>query len=164
MRLFIAIILQTFKKAQDKENKFMNSRLSDQFRDVWSLFDPDGTSFIKTSVFPKFMLQLGEPLGWDFSFHNNYLKQKEYLKSTEMPVHNHGSDYMFGEVFEHLILLMIIRREVINYAIRHRRFELIGWNNQEKIIRKRPLNETRKSRKNRKKANMVAKTDPRKSE
>lgn len=41
MKLFIAIVLRTFKNTQDKENKFMNSSLSDHFREVWSFFDPD---------------------------------------------------------------------------------------------------------------------------
>lgn len=79
MKLFIAIMLQTFKKTQEKDNKFMNSQLSDHFRNVWSLFDPDATAFIKKSMYRKFLVELGDPLGWDFSFEHNYLKQQEYL-------------------------------------------------------------------------------------
>jgi hypothetical protein len=41
MRLFIAIVLQTFQETSEKDNKFMNSDLSDHFRDVWCKFDPD---------------------------------------------------------------------------------------------------------------------------
>lgn len=37
------------------------------------------------------------------------------------------------EVFEHLILIMIIRREIINYSIRNKHFEILGKDNQEKI-------------------------------
>ncbi len=37
------------------------------------------------------------------------------------------------DVFENLILIMIIRREVINFAIRYKRFELMGIKNQEGI-------------------------------
>jgi hypothetical protein len=48
MRLFIAIILQTFSEISEKDSKFVNSALSDYFRDVWCKFDPDATGFIKT--------------------------------------------------------------------------------------------------------------------
>ena len=41
MRLFIAIVLQSFQETSEKDNKFMNSELSDHFREVWSKFDPD---------------------------------------------------------------------------------------------------------------------------
>ena len=47
MKLFIAIVLRTFKNTQDKENKFMNSSLSDHFREVWSFFDPDVSCWTK---------------------------------------------------------------------------------------------------------------------
>jgi hypothetical protein len=30
------------------------------------------------------------------------------------------------DVFEHLILLMIIRREIINFAIKNKHYELLG--------------------------------------
>jgi uncharacterized membrane protein len=41
LRLFIAITLQAFQETNDRDNKFMNSQLSDHFREVWSKFDPD---------------------------------------------------------------------------------------------------------------------------
>lgn len=57
----------------------MNSQMSDHFREVWSVFDPDATSFIKMAVYPKFLVELGDPLGWDYTFEHNYHKQQEYL-------------------------------------------------------------------------------------
>ena len=49
LKLFIAIVLRTFIKSQEKENKFMNSELSDHFREVWSIFDPNViTRFLNT--------------------------------------------------------------------------------------------------------------------
>lgn len=75
MRLFIAIILQTFQQTTERDNKFMNTELSNRFREVWSQFDPNATSFIRVHSYPKFLMCLGEPLGWDSSFEHNYLKQ-----------------------------------------------------------------------------------------
>lgn len=37
-----------------------------------------------------------------------------------------GEEYQFMDVFEHLILIMIIRREVIHYSIKNKRFEIMG--------------------------------------
>lgn len=135
MKLFIAIMLQTFKKTQERDNKFMNSQLSEHFRNVWSLFDPDATSYIKKTMYPKFLVELGDPLGWDYSFEHNYLKQQEYLSEIDLPSYNMGDEYQFMDVFEHLILIMIIRREVIHYSIKNKRFEIIGSMNQEKMLK-----------------------------
>lgn len=40
------------------------------------------------------------------------------------------------DVFEHLILIMIVRREIINYALKHKRFELIGHEKLDKMLMK----------------------------
>jgi hypothetical protein len=40
--------------------------------------------------------------------------------------YNTGSEYYFMDVFEHLILLMIIRREIINFGIKNKHYELLG--------------------------------------
>lgn len=74
LRLFIAIILQAFQEVAEKENKFMSTSITDRFRDVWSDFDPDATSFIKIATYPRFLIALGDPLGWDASYEYNYLK------------------------------------------------------------------------------------------
>jgi hypothetical protein len=31
--------------------------------------------------------------------------------------HNHDQEYQFIDVYEHLVLIMIIRREIINFAL-----------------------------------------------
>ena len=41
MRLFIAITLTAFQETNERDNKFMNSHLSEHFREIWSRFDPD---------------------------------------------------------------------------------------------------------------------------
>ena len=43
-----------------------------------------------------------------------------------MPKHNSSMEYYLMDVFEHLILIMIIRREIINFAISTKHYELMG--------------------------------------
>jgi hypothetical protein len=66
----------------------MNSELSDRFRDAWSIYDPDATSFIPVHSYAKFLLELGEPLGWDTTFNHNFIKQHEYLAELSLPKFN----------------------------------------------------------------------------
>lgn len=42
--------------------------MSEFFRETWAIFDPDGSSFIRVYDYPKFLLALGKPLGWDKTF------------------------------------------------------------------------------------------------
>jgi hypothetical protein len=107
----------------------MNTHLSEQFRDIWARFDPDATSFIKKKVYSKFLTALGDPMGWDITYNYNYMKQHEYLAEISLPIYNTGSEYFFMDIFEHLILIMIIRREVINFSIKTKHYELMGITN-----------------------------------
>lgn len=74
LKLFIAIILQGFHDLTEKDNKYLNSEISDLFREKWAMFDPDASTFMKCANYPKFLLYLGEPMGWDKSYEFNYLK------------------------------------------------------------------------------------------
>ncbi len=58
-------------------------------------------------------------MGWDKSFEYNYLKQQEYLAEVNLPKYNKQKDYQFMDVFEHLALLMIIKKEVDEYVTRY---------------------------------------------
>ena len=89
------------------------------------------SSFITKHEYPKFLLKLGEPLGWNVSFQHNYLKQMAYLAEISLPKYNCANDYYFLDVLEQLILIMIIRREVINYAIKSQHYELLGAYDEE---------------------------------
>ena len=71
------------------------------------------------------MLSLGEPLGWDITYKNNYLKQREYLTEVYLPLRNQSEELYFMDIFEHLVMMMIIRREIINYALKTGHVELI---------------------------------------
>ena len=65
LKLFIAIILQGFQDTTEKDNKFLSADTADNFRETWSKFDPDATTFMRVSNYSKFLIALGEPLGWD---------------------------------------------------------------------------------------------------
>eukprot|EP00347_Sterkiella_histriomuscorum_P008485 403344914 len=119
LKLFIAIILQGFHDITEKDNKLLNSDHSDHFREIWSVFDPNATTFIRCTNYGKFLIYLGDPLGWDSSYEFNYLKQEEYLALVDLPKYNHHKDYQFMDVFENLALLMIVRKEVSDYLGRY---------------------------------------------
>ena len=74
---------------------------------------------------------MDEPLGWNVSFKHNYLKQIAYLAEVSLPKYNTATEYYFLDVLEHLLLLMIIKREVIGFAIKNRHFELLGVQDEE---------------------------------
>ena len=103
--------------------------MSDFFRDQWAYFDPDATGFIKTVHYPKFLLSLGEPLGWDITYEHSFIKQREYMSIARLPRYNKRLEYSFMDVFEQLILIMIIRREVVNFAIKNDIHRLLDSNN-----------------------------------
>lgn len=71
------------------------------------------------------MLELGDPLGWDITYDHNYLKQQEYFAELTMQRHNRKEEYQFVDVYEHLVLIMIIRREIINFALEKGHRELL---------------------------------------
>jgi lysylphosphatidylglycerol synthetase-like protein (DUF2156 family) len=75
IRLFIAIILQIFKQTTERQNKFMSSDLNEHFRKTWALFDPDATGFIRTHSYRRFLIALGEPLGWNVTFEHDFTRQ-----------------------------------------------------------------------------------------
>jgi hypothetical protein len=78
------------------------------------------------TCYAKFLLALGEPLGWDITYNHNYIKQMEYLKEVALPRYNQQNEFYFTDVFEHLVLIMIIRREVFNYALKNNMEELLN--------------------------------------
>ena len=112
----------------------MSTDISENFKQVWSKFDPDATSFILVSQYRNFLLKLGDPLGWDVTYQHNFVKQQEYLAEITLPKYNTATEYYFMDVFEQLILIMIIRREIINFAIKNKHYELLGAINEKQYF------------------------------
>jgi pantothenate kinase len=73
-------------------------------------------------------------MGWDVTYQNNFIKQFEYMSEISLPKYNTGGEYYFMDVFESLILIMIIRREIINFAIRTKHYELLGITSPEQVF------------------------------
>ncbi len=48
------------------------------------------------------------------------MKQMQYLDEVTLPRYNEGQDYQFMDVLENLILIMMVRREIIHFAIKHK--------------------------------------------
>ena len=38
--------------------------------------------------YPKLLISLGNPLGWDLSFEHNFMKQQEYMREVRLKAHN----------------------------------------------------------------------------
>jgi hypothetical protein len=58
----------------------------------------------------------------------------EFLAEVSLPKYNTATEYYFLDVLEHLILIMIIRREVVNFAIKTKHFELMGVLNEDQFL------------------------------
>lgn len=51
----------------------------------------------------------------------------------KLPKYNNQREYYFTDVFDHLVLLMIIRRELINFGMKNRRYELLNIDKKDAI-------------------------------
>lgn len=71
LNLFIAIILEGFEQTNAKVGNLIQEEDLERFRECWSLYDKNGTGFIKITDFAEFMMKLGEPLGWDESIYRD---------------------------------------------------------------------------------------------
>lgn len=112
LNLFVAIILEGFDDTNQKDKKLFNHETTEYFRDAWSRFDPNATCFIRTKDFPKLMLALGAPIGWDESFKQDKIKQKLFMKELKLQSFNGYTKYQFINVLENLALNMIVNKEV----------------------------------------------------
>jgi hypothetical protein len=64
LNLFIAIILSGFTDSSEDDSKIFNQQVKDDFREKWSKYDPDATSFIEVGSLKYLLMDLGEPLGF----------------------------------------------------------------------------------------------------
>ena len=74
LNLFIAIILEGYEETQEKDSRLFNQQTQDHFRQVWSKYDPDATTYIQIKDLKPLLFDLGEPLGWDESYIDNHAK------------------------------------------------------------------------------------------
>ena len=79
LNLFIAIILQGFDDTNDQQNRAFNNDMAEVYIDKWANFDPNGTGFIKIYNLPLFLIDLGKPLGWDYSYKDDKEKQEAFI-------------------------------------------------------------------------------------
>jgi len=72
------------------------------FRTVWSKFDPEATSFISVGSLRKFLQALGPPLGFDAETKKSKFMQEKFLSKLDLPVYNNLQDHMFMDILEAL--------------------------------------------------------------
>ena len=93
LNLFVAIILEGFDDTNQTDKKLFNIETTEFFRDTWSRYDPSASSFIRVKDFPKFMLALGAPIGWDSSFKDDKEKQMLFLSELKLKSFNGFTKY-----------------------------------------------------------------------
>ena len=59
----------------------------DNFRDVWSNFDPEGTYFIEVVDILAFLSLLGEPFGFSSVELAKVKLQLDYLRKLDLPTY-----------------------------------------------------------------------------
>ena len=78
MNVFIDVIYENFNdiKSSEDANEVLSLKRRDikAFIDTWALFNPSGSHFMKTTLFPAFLMELPPPLGCrDFRIENTKL-------------------------------------------------------------------------------------------
>jgi len=75
LNLFIAIILDGYQETRNKESRAFNQDCLNQFREVWSEFDPEATGFMKSLQMRDFLKALGRPMGFPPDIGNSKFRQ-----------------------------------------------------------------------------------------
>lgn len=104
MNLFVAVIIDGFSNTLERDNKWVDYELIEDFRDKWSKFDPFASGFIKVKNFKQFMLKLGGPLGWgeEFAEDENYMIK--IIMELGLPTYNDGKMFSFVTVLNELYM------------------------------------------------------------
>ena len=109
LNLFIAIILQGFEDTQRKDTRLFNNDSLQKFRQIWSDFDTEASTFIAIPELKPFLFKLGAPLGWDKSFDGSKMKQDKFIISLNLPTYNDFQHYQFLDVLDALSLRVLVK-------------------------------------------------------
>lgn len=86
MQLVAAVILEKFEDLVKAEVAVISQKSLDQFVDKWSVFDPDGTSFITVVQLTQLISELNPPLGINSTKIASTLKLMAVVKDLDIPV------------------------------------------------------------------------------
>jgi hypothetical protein len=86
MQLVAAVILEKFEDLVKSEVAVISQKSLDQFVDKWSVFDPDGTSFITVVQLTQLIIELNPPLGINSTQNASTLKLMAVVKDLDIPV------------------------------------------------------------------------------
>lgn len=64
INLFVAIIIEGFDETISENKDSFNLQTHERVRNIWSIYDPFASGYIRISDFHRFMLKLGPPIGW----------------------------------------------------------------------------------------------------
>jgi hypothetical protein len=88
LKLFIAVILQSYNDIKIREERLFNSEMLEKFLDTWKEFDPDATGFIEKKDLRPFLTAMEGPL----DFGNALLSDAErenLLASLGIKIHTY---------------------------------------------------------------------------
>jgi hypothetical protein len=91
-----------------QDGRLFNLDMSEKFRDVWTEFDPDASTFIKLNDLRNFLFALGEPLGFGNSFKGRKFLQDQFIASLELPTYQNFSSYQFLDVLDALSFRLMV--------------------------------------------------------
>lgn len=112
LNLFIAIILQGFEDTNQRENSVLNNDIAAYFQEVWSKFDPKGTSLLPVEKLEDFLYKLGPPMGWTPRYKVNKKKREAFIEKLKLVKYNEFKNYRFSEILEALTLKMFITQQI----------------------------------------------------
>ena len=113
LKLFIGIIIEGYKNTQIQDERLFNNEIRDRFREVWSEFDPEATTFIRLKDLRLFLFALGNPLGFDETFADSRFLQDKFIASLELPTYHNFSSYQFLDVLEGLSFRLMVNEHIV---------------------------------------------------
>lgn len=91
-----------------KDERWLDFELIDQYRDTWAKFDPCAMGFIRAGHLTKFLFSLGPPLGWKKDFKNDKKWQYKVIKELNLKTYNNKTRYDFVNVLTNLYMHKVV--------------------------------------------------------
>jgi hypothetical protein len=107
LKLFIAVILQSYNDIKIKEERLFNSEMLEKFKDTWKEYDPLATGYLDKHHISDFLNNLGDPLDFD---RDNMTEEQQltYIEALGIKVHPYYNKFAFVEVLDKLSLRILI--------------------------------------------------------
>jgi hypothetical protein len=125
LNLFIAIILEGFDDSSHFDNFDISEYSIEQFKDLWSKYDPKGTGYIKTKRFPFLLMKLAKEectIIPDFDKIFDKKERNRFIARLQVPTYHNFQDYFFLDILQ--ALSKIIYRNKYHEEIKQKKLLL----------------------------------------